>query len=164
MMVVCFLASGKMVHACDDGSQECKISYCNHMSYLLKEHNKYRKMHNSQPLLWNASVAYSAAAWVNKCNISHDKKLKGVWGENILYGKVPVSKALYDAPRMWYNEVKTYNYSKPVANHFTQMVWNATSSLGCAFKVCNRTSFVVCRYYKPGNVAGQFQKNVLRRV
>ena len=130
------------------------------MSYIVKEHNKYRKMHHVAPLRWNTSAAASAALWANKCNITHDAKTKGVWGENILYGKVPVSQALYDASRMWYNDVKTYNYSKPVANHFTQMVWRNTTSLGCAFKKCNGTTFLVCRYYKPGNVVGQFKKNV----
>lgn len=33
--------------------------------------------------------------------------------------------------------------------------------LGCGYKYCNGTSFVVCRYYKPGNVRGQYAKNVM---
>jgi uncharacterized protein YkwD len=131
---------------------------------MLNDHNKYRKMHRAPPLYWNATVAASASKWAKSCKIAHDPKTIGVWGENILYGKVPMSTALYDAPRMWYNEVKTYNYSAPVANHFTQMVWKATTSIGCASKMCNTTAFVVCRYYPPGNVYGKFKYNVLPSV
>lgn len=134
------------------------------MTTMLNVHNGYRKTHRVPPLRWNSTVATSAYKWTKSCNITHDRKAIGVWGENILYGKVPISTALHDAPRMWYNEVKTYNYSAPVANHFTQMVWKATSSLGCAYNTCNNTAFVVCRYYPPGNVYGKFKNNVFPSV
>ena len=138
---------------------------------ILEDHNKYRKVHRSVPLTWNNTIAASAAAWVNKCNLTHDRSIVGRFGENLLFGKVPVAKALADASRLWYNEVKSYNFTNPEVeadsmktNHFTQMVWRGTSSLGCAYKVCNGTTFLACRYYKPGNVRGQYKFNVLPAV
>lgn len=132
------------------------------MADMLRVHNNDRRVHHAPPLAWNSSVAYVAQAWANRCQIGHDQRAIGTWGENILWGTVPIAQAIYDAPRMWYDESKTYNYAAPTPNHFTQMVWRSTRALGCGKKICpHGTAFVVCRYWPPGNVLGQFAKNVL---
>ena len=68
----------------------------------------------------------------------------------------------------WYNEEKLYNYNDPGAvdfheiGHFTQIVWKATSQVGCGRALCSGDTspfstkadwvYVVCRYKAPGNV------------
>lgn len=36
----------------------------------------------------------------------------------------------------WYSEVKDYDRNNPQYSHFTQMVWRATTELGCAVANC----------------------------
>ena len=74
----------------------------------------------------------------------------------------------------WYNELSQYDFGSPgfsdATGHFTQLVWQATTSIGCAFAagdlvdssgVSSPTIFVVCEYDPPGNYAGEFETNVL---
>jgi hypothetical protein len=67
----------------------------------------------------------------------------------------------------------SYNPDQPVPSHFTQVVWKATTHVGCAVSMCkglleptsgqNSTStgnrldgtYYVCLYYPPGNVVGE---------
>jgi hypothetical protein len=58
-----------------------------------------------------------------------------------------------------------YNYSSPgysgTTGHFTQLVWKATSQIGCAAVTCpdgsiftgygQNSLYLVCEYYVPGN-------------
>jgi hypothetical protein len=69
----------------------------------------------------------------------------------------------------WALERKSYNYKDPSfsekTGHFTQVVWKATTSVGCGRKACNGTGnvsgwYIVCEYYPPGNVIGEFGTEV----
>ena len=61
----------------------------------------------------------------------------------------------------WYNEIKHYDYSKPMltemTQQFTQLIWKSTTKV--AFGIAG--AFVVGWYYPAGNVQGQFEENVL---
>src|SRR3990167_2315935 len=65
---------------------------------------------------------------------------------------------------MWSNEKQFYNIatngcSSPPCGHYTQVVWNVTTQVGCVFKICNTNSpwgsgswtFSVCNYSPRGN-------------
>ena len=66
----------------------------------------------------------------------------------------------------WYNEVQFYDYNNGQfsmkTGHFTQLVWVASQKLGLGVARGNGNSIVVANYDPPGNVPGQFQKNVLQ--
>ncbi len=133
----------------------------------LVKHNLFRYKHHSPPLVWNASLQAAASHWLQRCKFEHDPDRR--WGENLYmiqftpYTSIP--KCATSAVVLWYNEVKTYNYSAPTYNHFTQVVWKATRHLGCASKVCpmydSRYLVISCKYWPHGNVWGQFKRNVL---
>jgi len=59
---------------------------------------------------------------------------------------------------MWYNELTNpgYDFAAPGfdsgTGHFTQVVWVASTSLGCGVK----DGWVCCRYSPAGNVDGEF--------
>jgi len=68
------------------------------------------------------------------------------------------------AVNAWYSEAKYYNYSNtpsPRYAQFTQLIWAITSQQGCA--VCGGKhdgAYYVCVYMYPGNINGQFERNV----
>jgi pathogenesis-related protein 1 len=41
------------------------------------------------------------------------------------------------------------------AGHYTQAVWNSTTSIGCATASNANAEVLVCRYNPPGNFIGQ---------
>jgi hypothetical protein len=45
--------------------------------------------------------------------------------------------------------------------HFTQLVWRSSARLGCGASVCRGLQIWVCNYDPPGNVQGNFPRNVL---
>ncbi|EFJ45286.1 hypothetical protein VOLCADRAFT_94353 [Volvox carteri f. nagariensis] len=84
--------------------------------------------------------------------------------ENLAWGYSDAKSAI-DA---YYSEGAGYAYgvSQPAdwhsVGHFTQVIWKASTDLGCAVATCNGgQQFQVCRYSPPGNVQGQYAENVL---
>merc|ERR1740123_1781138 len=78
----------------------------------------------------------------------------------------------------WYGEEGDWNYDTSasdggVTGHFTQVVWKATTQVGCAMNTnCDnmfasqgfRNLVVVCRYSSAGNYWGQYAANVKKLV
>ncbi|KAL9977239.1 hypothetical protein ACROYT_G014621 [Oculina patagonica] len=66
----------------------------------------------------------------------------------------------------WYDEIEYYNYKNPVfsmnTGHFTQVVWKSTTKLGCGVATKSGKTYVVARYYPPGNYNNQYRQNVMR--
>ncbi|GLC33599.1 hypothetical protein PLESTB_000093500 [Pleodorina starrii] len=131
----------------------------------LDRHNYYRARHTSTPALrWSSSLAADAQAWANRCVFEHANNAVTGQGENLAWG-YPDTNSVIDA---YYSESSGYAYgaSQPSdwhsVGHFTQMVWVATTDVGCAVTSCSGgAQFHVCRYYPPGNVQGQYASNVL---
>lgn len=129
---------------------------------MLDIHNKYRAAHGSAPLSWS-NLAYEYAK-NNADNYDCSGVLThthGPFGENLAAG----FKDGPSAVTAWYDEGQTYNYnSANEYNHFTQVVWKGSTSMGCAMKDCSKNNwghYVVCEYDPPGNVIGHNKQNVL---
>ena len=61
--------------------------------------------------------------------------------------------------KWFFDELKVYNYSKTyqsIAGHYTQIVWASTRFVGCGYSSCNFGTLLVCNYWPPGNVPGQY--------
>lgn len=61
--------------------------------------------------------------------------------------------------------MNNYNYSDPVfseqTGHFTQLVWESTSTVGCGARLCGTKGwYLVCEYWPRGNVVGEFGEQV----
>lgn len=130
---------------------------------FLLVHNQLRQLHQSQPMAWNSSVASVAQenAAIYQCG-SALKHLGKLYGENLASGFTIFTKAMY----AWFNESSDYNYiAANQYNHFTQMVWNSSTQLGCAVKNCSaNTYYIVCNYYPQGNIIGQGKANVFPTI
>lgn len=139
----------------------------------LDAHNVHRLRHCVPGLTWSPELEKAAQDWANTCAYGHSQGTG--MGENLSWG-VP-ARSINDAIASWYVENQNYNYDDPMfswergkidrskqVGHFTQLVWKATTHVGCAKARCPPPSpstnpqirnssweYVVCRYKPPGN-------------
>jgi uncharacterized protein YkwD len=114
------------------------------------------------PLQWSPTLAATAQAWASRCQFGHSS---GPYGENI-YADTGQGSAT-DVVASWVGEKSNYTYATNscagVCGHYTQVVWAASTSLGCGMQHCTSGSpfgggawnFWVCNYDPPGNFNGQ---------
>ncbi|OBZ91733.1 Repressed by EFG1 protein 1 [Choanephora cucurbitarum] len=133
-----------------EGALERAVSSTD-IATILNAHNMLRLRHSSPPLSWNNTLATFAEQWINKCQWAHSG---GPYGENLAL-RTPGWNATVNA---WYNEISLYNFSNPgfssSTGHFTQVVWKATTQVGCAVRYCSNLSgnIYACEYTPRGNV------------
>ncbi len=143
---------------------------------MVAAHNRWRKTVNAPPLSYSTELAASAQKWANQlqqnnhCRMQHSKP-EGRYGENLFWasavkwsdGRLDVQKV--NAKKVvddWASELADYNYKNnscakgKMCGHYTQVVWNTTSTVGCAVAVCedSREQVWVCQYQPPGNWIG----------
>jgi uncharacterized protein YkwD len=138
---------------------------------IVDRHNLYRAQHCSVDLRWDEEIAATAQEWANRCIWDHDST--SPYGENIAY-RASNESALSPIDS-WYGEVANYDFAAPgfsaTSSHFTQVVWNASTRIGCARAACPFTAFgqpaewgtahfYVCRYAERGNLTGSYPENV----
>lgn len=126
---------------------------------LLEAHNMHRRRHHAHALKWNSTLYEYAQDYANNYSCSGILTHSGgPYGENLAIGYTPVG-----AVSAWYDEIKDYVFgTETTYSHFTQVVWNDTSTVGCATKYCNAVwgLYLVCSYYPQGNVVGESLANV----
>lgn len=138
------------------------------MDAVLDRHNLYRCMHDVPPLAWNDTLAKKAQEWADKVKgdlmpspaafrADYGNCKEGT-GENLARGATDEN-----AVDAWYNEIEhtsdkkgTVGSFRPSTGHFTQLVWNSTTDLGCGVY----DDLIVCEYSCAGNIEGQFMDNV----
>ncbi|KAI0004287.1 CAP domain-containing protein [Russula compacta] len=134
---------------------------------LLAAHNSVRAQHGAAALTWSQSLSSSAQEWANGCKFEHSGgPYGGHCAENLAAGtgKYTSTSAVED----WVSEASQYDPSNPVPSHFTQVVWKATTSVGCGIQQCSGifpaeyglATYIVCQYLPAGNVIGEFAQNV----
>ncbi|KAL8710593.1 MAG: hypothetical protein Q9220_004817 [cf. Caloplaca sp. 1 TL-2023] len=133
---------------------------------ILAAHNLYRHQHNASSLTWNTTLATIGAKQAKPCVFAHSH---GATGENLAAG-YPNTTAAVDG---WGDEGKKYDFGKASfsdsTGHFTQVVWKASTSVGCGATYCAGKQntpgwFLVCEYWPSGNVQTQFKQNVQAAV
>jgi pathogenesis-related protein 1 len=150
---------------------------------LLEAHNTVREDADPAPspplppFVWSERAASAAQTWANGCVWSHNSQLRELGlGENIaafappgadtVAGRVEGARKVVE---MWAGEAAYYTYSTDACadgktcGHYTQIVWRATTAVGCGYRICTQSSpfgqspweFWVCDYEPPGNLNGQ---------
>lgn len=126
------------------------------------------------PLSWDDSLAATAQAWADACVdmeapaglIDHnpDRSDGHPWyvGENVFGSSGATSGT--EAVNAWAAESRYYDYAtntcqaNKVCGHYTQVVWAASTHLGCGISVCPGLTYghsIVCDYGPGGNDGGR---------
>ncbi|KAK0707389.1 CAP domain-containing protein [Lasiosphaeris hirsuta] len=136
-------------------------------SAILTSTNAIRSGHNAPPLAYNTSLAGFASAFLTLTNPSCAfRHSGGPYGENIALGCADARGCV----ELWGAERAAYDFAAPgfaqATGHFTQLVWRATTDVGCARRWCGggKGWFLVCEYWPRGNVAGLFGEQVQAAV
>lgn len=151
-------------------------------SAILERHNYYRSLAGLKPMVWDESLQKLAEDWTEKlrttknCKMIHSpatlRRNVGGFnyiGENLYYyfssesfsiTKVHAEKSVLS----WYEEIADFQYSpggvlcplrggKGMIGHFTQVMWDTSTNLGCGYALCNGNKLVLisCNYGPGGN-------------
>ncbi|PRP77346.1 scp-like family protein [Planoprotostelium fungivorum] len=141
------------------------------INVILSFHNAMRAKFNLQPLTWSSQAASVSQSWASNCAFQHNTNRLG--GENIWAGSggSPINTGdVSGAVTSWNNEGSDYSCKSnsctqgKTCGHFTQVIWNTTTAVGCGWAVCTSNSpfgsnfptwkFVVCDYTPAGNYVG----------
>ncbi len=146
---------------------------------LLKSVNDFRARHGLPALTIDPNLVTSAKARAqvvssyNQLDENHQGRIPGQ-GENLFWEGVIGSQPAptTDATKSWYGEIIDYNFATSAANpnqttgHFTQLVWQATTTIGAA-RVFGQSPgspysemYIVAEFLPAANTPGQFAANV----
>jgi len=149
------------------------------LSGMLETHNQARAAVAVMPLTWSSQMSNYAQEWAtylannNNCEMKHRAVAGNAplnVGENLYWGSaVRWSDGRTDIQAItpsqvataWADEKADYDYANDscapgkACGHYTQMVWNTTTEVGCGMAICpDKGQIWVCNYNPPGNYVG----------
>lgn len=141
---------------------------------IVDTHNIYRSEVWVKGISWSNTVADSAEKWAKQlqsenCAFKHStSSFRSGYGENLYYFWSSTARFTGDnsvgAIRSFGEEKHDYNYDSntcapwKVCGHYTQVVWEDTTKVGCARVSCNSNGYkeiYVCQYDPAGNYIGE---------
>jgi len=137
--------------------------------------NQYRAKNQAPPMKWDETIYAFTQNWANSMLVTKRFQHSGSskYGENIAYFQgygtdaVTLLKKSIDS---WYSEISSYDFNNPgftsATGHFTCLVWVASTNfaLGISMDLNTNEAYISMNTSPPGNVIGQFDKNVLSSI
>lgn len=136
---------------------------------IIDLHNDARAAVGVSSLTWSVDLAESAESWAEVlqgrgCELEHSNNEQ--FGENLYYakksnGQVTVAEvvAAFTNEKAEYDPVTNTCTAGAECGHYTQVVWEDTTKIGCARAVCGgvgmREEVWVCEYGPRGNIRGE---------
>jgi len=150
---------------------------------LLHYHNRHRANHSASDLVWDSDLEACAQTLASRCVYQHDTSIRtggqtDGYGQNIGYGISADDMSALITGMMYNGEFGYFTYygeaSPPMDQferwgHLSQIIWKATTSVGCATVVCQNLGnsgsseplpFTVCNYGPAGNVDSEYASNI----
>jgi uncharacterized protein YkwD len=153
---------------CDSCNNDIYYGKMDFANMVLAVHNRERAAVHVDPLVWSNKVAAGAKLWAEHLvatgEFAHSSYTdRNGTGEN-LAARAPSTTAvpLAQMQQGWVAEKNSYQ-GKPsatgtnVTGHYTQMVWRATTAVGCGTAsggAGGGRDVLVCRYSPAGNTGG----------
>jgi hypothetical protein len=134
--------------------------------------NNYRSLNQAPPLVWDANILIASNQWSQYLltnNLFHHSG-NPQYGENLAYFEgygTDTMTLLKKSVDSWYNEISSYNFTKPgfseATGHFTCLVWVASTkfAISVSIDIPSTEAYIVMNTSPPGNYIGKFDKNVL---
>ncbi|XP_040379706.1 pathogenesis-related protein PRB1-3-like [Oryza brachyantha] len=136
---------------------------------FLQVHNEARAAAGLPPLSWNGTLLLDAMRYAGELRRDCRARPLTAWGTDGIYGRSlykangrhtgAEAAAFWAESRRWYDRGADRCTAPPgrCCGVYTQMVWRATTQLGCARRTCRNgvDTVAVCEYYPPGNYVGQ---------
>lgn len=132
-------------------------------------HNAERARVGAVPLTWDPVLAAGAAQYAAQIaasgNFVHsDRAARPGIGENLWAGTRGyysveaavggwIGERRYFVPGIFPNNSSNGNWMS--VSHYTQMIWPATTRIGCAWATGRGSDYLVCRYSPKGNIDGR---------
>ncbi len=130
---------------------------------LLAAHNAYRASLGLPPLRWSDQLAARAQEWAEHLAEIGALEHSGP-GQNLAMAQAG-TQTLTQLVDLWGSEQGYFtNGDFPAISttgnwmdvgHYSQMVWKATTEVGCGFAESDGRDVLVCDYDPPGNVMGE---------
>jgi len=130
---------------------------------LLAAHNAYRASVGLPPLQWSDHLEAKAQGWADHLAEIGQLEHSGP-GQNLAMA-ASGTQSLTQLVDLWGSEQADFtNGDFPDISttgnwmdvgHYSQMVWKATTEVGCGFAESDGRDVLVCDYDPPGNVMGE---------
>ena len=124
---------------------------------MMEGHNAARQIVGLRPLVWDLDLAASAAGCAAQLarteQFQHCQTLGGQvsQGENLWMGTIS-AYSFPDMIKSWTDE-RTNKYGNyGTTGHYDQIVWDGTTTVGCAIASSQAYDYLVCRYWPQGNI------------
>jgi hypothetical protein len=145
----------------DDASELSSVA-----ADVLAAHNLYREAVGVPPLEWSDTLASSAESWARELAETNTfRHGSSEYGENLWKGTTGhfsptrMVQAWGDEQRYFIQDAVFPNVSTTGnwqdVGHYTQIVWEDTTDVGCAIATGNGWDVLVCRYSPRGNYIGE---------
>jgi len=141
---------------------------------MLAGHNAARQAVGVAPLAWSTALAAEAQQWANQlvsenCQLRYDPNdaRRETTGQNLFraYGAAPYEgykRTAADAVARWVREGESYDHRShrclagggSECGPYLQMIWETTTTLGCAQARCPSAEVWVCHYTPRGGQEG----------